>query len=89
MTRTHLVAIIVGVVLLMVVWLFVVPLLLDLGDSNGRNAALGWIVLVGATILVGWIMFRPPGFQPEVEASRIRRRQGLRRSEQQRRRNKR
>jgi hypothetical protein len=86
MNRNHLVAIGVGVVLLAILWFFVVPLLLDLGEKSGQDAALGWIVLVAATLIVGWIMFRPPGFQAEFEASKIRRRQGLRRSESQRRR---
>ena len=85
MTRNHLVAIAVGVVLLAILWFFVVPLLLDLGEKSSQNASLGWFVLVGATLIVGWIMFRPPGFQAEVEASKIRRRRGLRRSENERR----
>ena len=89
MTRNHLVAIGVGVVLLAILWFFVVPLLLvllDLGEKSGQDAALGWIVLIGATLIVSWVMFRPPGFQADVEASKIRRRQGLRRSENDRRR---
>jgi hypothetical protein len=69
-----------------ILWIFVVPLLIDLGEKSGKDAAFGWIVLVGATVVVGWIMFRPPGFQAEVEAEKIRRRQGLRRSENERRR---
>jgi|TARA_B110000263_G_C15266014_1_gene491155 hypothetical protein len=86
MNRNHLVAIVVGVVLLAILWFFVVPLLLDLGEKSGKDAALGWIVLIGATLIVSWVMFRPPGFQAEAEARNIRRRQGLRRSENQRRR---
>jgi hypothetical protein len=86
MTRNHLVAIVVGVVLLAILWFFVVPLLLDLGKKSSQNAALGWIVLIGATLIVSWVMFRPPGFQADVGASKIRRRQGLRRSENERRR---
>jgi len=86
MNRNHLVAIAVGVVLLAILWFFVVPLLLDLGEKSGKDAALGWIVLIGATLIVSWVMFRPPGFQAEAEARNIRHRQGLRRSENQRRR---
>ena len=86
MSRAHLVAIVVGVVVMAILWVFVVPLLLDLGEKSGKDAAFGWIVLVGATVVVGWIMFRPPGFQAEIEAQKIRKRQGLRRSEMQRRR---
>ena len=86
MTRNHLAAIGVGVVLLAILWFFVVPLLLDLGEKSGQDAGLGWIVLIGATLIVSWVMFRPPGFQADVEASKIRRRQGLRRSENERRR---
>jgi len=86
MTRNHLAAIGVGVVLLATLWFFVVPLLLDLGEKSGQDAGLGWLVLIGATLIVSWVMFRPPGFQADVEASKIRRRQGLRRSENERRR---
>ncbi len=88
MSRAHLVAIAVGVVLLAILWAFVVPLLVDLGQKSSQDAALGWLVLIGATVVVGWIMFRPPGFQAEAEARDIRKRQGLRRSEGQRRRRK-
>jgi hypothetical protein len=86
MSRNHLVAIGVGLLLLVILWFLVVPLLLDLGEKNGPDAALGWLVLIGATLIVGWIMFRPPGFQAEVGASRIRKRRGLRRSQDERRR---
>ncbi|MDA1258452.1 MAG: hypothetical protein O3C10_11525 [Chloroflexi bacterium] len=85
MNRTHLVAIAVGAVLLTILWAFVVPLLLDLGDSNGQNAALGWIVLIGATIVVGWVMFRPPGAQPGDDGPPRKPRRGLRRSPRNRR----
>lgn len=86
MNRNHLVAIAVGVVLLAILWFFVVPLLLDLGERSGRDAGFGWIVLIGATLIVSWVMFRPPGFQAEDEARKIRRAQTLRRSENERRR---
>jgi hypothetical protein len=86
LTRNHLAAIAVGVVLLAILWFFVVPLLLDLGEKSSKDASLGWFVLVGATLIVSWVMFRPPGFEADVEASKIRRRQGLRRSENERRR---
>ena len=88
MNRAHLVAIAVGAVLLVILWAFVVPLLIDLGQKDGQGAAFGWLVLTGVTVVVGWIMFRPPGFQADVEARNIRKRQGLRRSEMQRRRRK-
>jgi hypothetical protein len=83
MNRNHLAAIVVGVVILAILWIVVVPLLLDLDETK---AGLGWLVLVGATAIVGAIMFRPPGFDPENEATKIRKRQGLRRSENERRR---
>ena len=80
MSRTHLVAIGVGIVLLVVLWLYVVPLLLDIGDSSGRNAAMGWLVLIGATMVVAWVMFRPPGYQPDIDGPRRKPRRGLRRA---------
>lgn len=86
MNRNHMVAIVVGVVLIAIVWFFVVPLLIDLNEKDSSKAGFGWLVLVGATLIVGWIMFRPPGYTPEAEAQKIRKRQGLRRSEMQRRR---
>ena len=79
------VAITAGIILLAILWIAVVPFLVDIGNKDGQDAALGWIVLVGATIVVGWIMFRAPGFQAEVEVRKIRKRRGLRRSEMQRR----
>lgn len=79
------VAIAAGIILLAILWIAVVPFLVDIGNKDGQDAALGWIVLVGATIVVGWIMFRAPAFQAEVEARKIRKRRGLRRSEMQRR----
>jgi hypothetical protein len=86
MSRNHLAAIVVGFVLLATLWAFVVPLLLDLGERSSSEAGLGWLVLVGATAIVGAIMFRPPGFDAEGEATKIRKRQGLRRTEIERRR---
>ncbi len=75
MNRTHLVTSIIGAVLLVFTWLVVTPLLLDLGDSNGGAAAFGWIVLVMATVLVGYIMLRPvrPHAPPTVTGTRPRR----------------
>ena len=80
MNRTHLVAIAIGVVLITASWLYVVPLLLDLDDSNGQAAALGWVVLAGATGVVGWVMFRPPAAQPGGDTPQRKPRRGLRRS---------
>ena len=85
MNRTHLVTIAVGVVMLTVSWIYVVPLLLDLNDRSGQAAAFGWIALVGATGIVGWVMFRPPGPRPEDEGPRRKPRRGLRRARQRKR----
>ena len=85
LNRTHLVTIAVGVVMLTVSWIYVVPLLLDLNDRSGQAAAFGWIALVGATGIVGWVMFRPPGPLPEDEGPRRKPRRGLRRARQRKR----